>query len=147
MPDNTTEGAKPSLPPAADPAETDPEGVGTGAPDDGLHKALVAERTARREAERQLRSAQDRVRSLEFHDLRREVAAAKGLSPSQAHRLVGQTREELESDADDLLQAFAPPEPAGGQLRTQPTEKLTSGAAPGVEAFDAGKVADQILNR
>lgn len=34
---------------------------------------------------------------------RLEVALEKGLSPSQAKRLVGGTREELEADADELL--------------------------------------------
>ena len=34
---------------------------------------------------------------------RLEVALAKGLTPSQAKRLVGSTREELEADADELL--------------------------------------------
>lgn len=35
--------------------------------------------------------------------LRNEIALTKGLTPSQAKRLVGSTREELEADADDLL--------------------------------------------
>lgn len=35
--------------------------------------------------------------------LRAEVALAKGLTPTQAKRLVGSTREELETDADELL--------------------------------------------
>ena len=35
--------------------------------------------------------------------LRAEVANAKGLTPSQAKRLVGSTREELEADADELV--------------------------------------------
>jgi hypothetical protein len=34
---------------------------------------------------------------------RLEVALEKGLTPSQAKRLVGSTREELEADADELL--------------------------------------------
>lgn len=39
----------------------------------------------------------------ESRALRAEVANAKGLTPSQAKRLVGATREELEADADELL--------------------------------------------
>ena len=35
--------------------------------------------------------------------LRNEIALTKGLTPSQAKRLVGSTREELEADANDLL--------------------------------------------
>jgi hypothetical protein len=35
-----------------------------------------------------------------------EIAADKGLSPAQARRLTGSTREELEADADDIVEAF-----------------------------------------
>ena len=44
--------------------------------------------------------------SLYLAQLRREVADEKGLTPAQAKRLVGTTREELEADADDVLTAF-----------------------------------------
>ncbi|MFF1417641.1 hypothetical protein [Streptomyces sp. NPDC058280] len=44
--------------------------------------------------------------------LRITVAAAKGLTPAQASRLRGSTKEELEADADDLLKDFAPVAPA-----------------------------------
>ena len=44
--------------------------------------------------------------SLYLEQLRREVADEKGLTPAQARRLVGSTREELETDADDVLAAF-----------------------------------------
>jgi hypothetical protein len=39
----------------------------------------------------------------EARALRAEIANAKGLTPGQAKRLVGSTREELEADADELL--------------------------------------------
>jgi hypothetical protein len=44
--------------------------------------------------------------ALLLETLRREVADEKGLTPAQAKRLVGMTREELESDADDVLAVF-----------------------------------------
>lgn len=44
--------------------------------------------------------------TLHLETLRREVADEKGLTPAQARRLVGTTREELEADADDVLTAF-----------------------------------------
>jgi hypothetical protein len=44
--------------------------------------------------------------SLTLETLRREVADEKGLTPAQAKRLVGTTRDELEADADDILEAF-----------------------------------------
>lgn len=44
-----------------------------------------------------------------------EVAAAKGLTPRQARWLRGKTREELEDEADEILEAFgARPKPAMG---------------------------------
>ncbi len=45
--------------------------------------------------------------------LKAEVAAEKGLTPAQARRLSGTTKEELEDDADDLIEAFPAP-PAKG---------------------------------
>jgi hypothetical protein len=48
------------------------------------------------EIERQAKESEERA-------LRAEVANAKGLTPTQAKRLVGTTREELEADAADLL--------------------------------------------
>lgn len=44
-----------------------------------------------------------RAEDSEARALRAEVANAKSLTPSQAKRLVGATREELEADADELL--------------------------------------------
>ena len=57
-------------------------------------KATLEERVA--EIERQARESEQRA-------IRAEIANAKGLTPSQAKRLVGSTREELEADADELL--------------------------------------------
>jgi len=44
--------------------------------------------------------------SLQQAQLRREVADEKGLTPAQARRLVGSTREELEADAEDIIASF-----------------------------------------
>ncbi|MFF1633966.1 hypothetical protein [Leifsonia sp. NPDC058248] len=51
-------------------------------------------------------AAEARAEALESQNLRREVADEKGLTPAQAKRLVGTTREELEADADDVLATF-----------------------------------------
>jgi hypothetical protein len=51
-------------------------------------------------------AAEKRAIELETQAMRLEVAAEKGLTPAQAKRLVGSTREELESDADELLATF-----------------------------------------
>ena len=42
----------------------------------------------------------------EARALRAEVATAKGLNAAQAKRLAGTTREELEADADEIIEAF-----------------------------------------
>jgi chromosome segregation ATPase len=119
-------------------------------------KALDDERKARREAEKQLKAVNDRVRELEDKDksdsekltsrvaelekelstersraMRLEVAIDKGLSKTQARRLVGDTEDDLVADADDLLSSFKPsdetkPAPPG----STPKENLRPGAAP-----------------
>lgn len=53
-------------------------------------------------------AAEKRAAEIEGRALRLEVAAEKGLTPAQAKRLVGETREDLEADADDLLATFKP---------------------------------------
>ena len=59
-------------------------------------------------------AAEKRAAELELTTLRQEIGSAKGLTASQARRLYGTTREELEADADDLLAAFPAPKPSSG---------------------------------
>jgi hypothetical protein len=80
--------------------------------------------------------------------LRLRVALRKGLTDTQAKRLVGNTEEELEEDADELLASFKP-EGEGedeGKGPRRPTERLRPGAAPGAEAeeLDPDKLAEAI---
>lgn len=56
------------------------------------------------------KAAEDRAAQAESKSLRLEVAFEKGLTPAQAKRLVGSTRDELEADADELLETFKPSE-------------------------------------
>lgn len=76
-------------------------------------------------------------------NLRAEVAAAKGLTPKQAARLRGTTREELEADADDFLDDLPKP-PA--QVSQQPRESLRGGGKPDEEPeeTDPHKLAARI---
>lgn len=70
---------------------------------------------------------------------RLKVALKKGLDEVQARRLVGETSEELEADADELLASFntsAPPPPAS---RNQGSD----GGAPDV---NPDQLAEQIWN-
>jgi hypothetical protein len=94
-------------------------------------KALDAERREKRAAERRAAELEARLKEFEDRDkteaqklaeraekaeaelatlqaasLRAEVALEKGLTPAQAKRLIGSTREELEADADELLEAL-----------------------------------------
>ncbi|WP_326812090.1 hypothetical protein [Streptomyces scopuliridis] len=74
-----------------------------------LQTEKEAAETARQAAERERDEALAEA-------LRITVASDKGLTPAQASRLRGSTKEELEDDADELLKAFAPAAPprAGG---------------------------------
>lgn len=78
-------------------------------------EALEAERS-RAEA------AEARAKELEHKELQREVAVAHGIPLNAAHRLVGDTKEELEADAEQFKsQVSAPaetPPPGDGGART-----------------------------
>jgi hypothetical protein len=78
------------------------------------------------------RTLEERARRAEIDLCRYRVAMRKGLTETQARRLVGESEEDLEADADELLEAFntgRPAEPAGGR----PKERLRSGAVPDAE--------------
>lgn len=51
---------------------------------------------------------EDRASKAEAAALRADIAQAKGLTPAQAKRLHGSTRDELEADADELRSMFKP---------------------------------------
>lgn len=51
-------------------------------------------------------AAEARAAEFEARAVRLEVAFDKGLTPAQAKRLVGASREELEADADEILRDF-----------------------------------------
>lgn len=112
-----------------------PEGTATDSLGDAGKKALDAERAARKNAEKALAEMQEQLKVLQDRDkgdtermadkaaaaekraaeaearsARLEVALDKGLTATQAKRLVGSTRDELEADADDLMASFKPAE-------------------------------------
>jgi hypothetical protein len=66
----------------------------------------------------------ERAAAAELRALRLEVAHEKGLNSKQAKRLVGVTREELESDADDLLTDFKPEDKPAKPASQRPKESL-----------------------
>ena len=76
-------------------------------------------------------AAEKRAAELEAQVARLEVAAEAGLTPAQAKRLVGSTREELEADAKELLSTFKPAD--SGESTEKVTDSLdlgVRGAAP-----------------
>ncbi|MCZ7526562.1 MAG: hypothetical protein M5U14_09405 [Acidimicrobiia bacterium] len=125
-----------------DTSTTDPESDDLG---DAGKRALDAERRARRDAERRERELRARVAELESAELRRDVAAEKGLTAEQARRLTGATREELEADADDLLAAFGTPSKAPPSTRPRP--ELRGGSDPTDMPTDVSGLADRIMGR
>lgn len=78
--------------------------------------------------------------------LRLEVAAAKGLTPKQAERLRGATREELEADADDLLESFATKASTKSEPST-PAPDPTQGARGSANDLDARIAAAEAKGR
>lgn len=78
-----------------------------------------------------------------------EVAQEKGLTPAQAKRLVGNSLEELQADADELLTSFKPqegdtdgtPPPEG-----KPTPHLRGGGDPtqAPETTDPAQLAEMV---
>ena len=100
---------------------------------DAGKKALDAERRDKRAAEKRAADLEARLKEFEDRDktestraieraeaaekaaaaaearaLRLEIASENGLTAAQAKRLVGETREELEADAKELLDTFKP---------------------------------------
>lgn len=87
------------------------------------------------------RKAQD----AETRALRLEVASAKGLTAAQAKRLQGGTREELEQDADEILEILgsAKPGSSGGRPKAQLNPVLvvkdTGSGMPDMDAWMRNK--------
>lgn len=101
-------------------------------------KAKQLEDSKKTEAEKlteKFTAAEKRATVAEAKLLRLEVATAKGLTPAQAKRLHGTTKEELETDADELLASFGgagTADPSGAKKTTgkKPVESLRPGGMP-----------------
>jgi hypothetical protein len=160
----------PNNPPSPDPEDnpTDPPSDDLG---DAGKKALEAERKARRDAdqrakelEAQLKEITDKDKS-EVEKLREEnaeltkkladadtrserleVAMTKGLTAAQAKRLVGTTKEELEADADEILEAFPAKDGATPPPPSRRPSELRGGSDPtdGPDEVDPAKLAADV---
>lgn len=73
-----------------------------------------------------VKQMQQQMRDAELRAIRLEVAADKGLTPQQAARLQGATREELAADADSLKALF--PTPTPGTPAPDPSQGARGGA-------------------
>lgn len=130
-----------------------------------LREAEEAEKTELQKLAERAEAAEKRAAEAEGRLLRLEVAQAKGLTAAQARRLQGATREELEADADELLEAFGakkaepkegdgdegeakPDASAGAAIFGRPKERLTPGAAPDREPEKTpDQLADEVLKK
>ena len=81
---------------------------------DKLKAREDAELSDSEKAKKEAKEATERADKAEHKLLRTEVAAKKKLSPAVAERLKGDTKEELEKDADKLLKDLGSGAAAGG---------------------------------
>jgi hypothetical protein len=78
---------------------------------------------------------------------RLQVAHEKGLTPAQAKRLVGATREELEADADEIIEAFPAkdaPKPPPSQRPRADLRPTGSDPTEDPDVIDPAKLAESI---
>lgn len=103
-------------------------------------KAQLTELSAWKEAQEAAAKTDAEKAAEETERLRKEAASAvryrvalkKGLTATQANRLVGNTEEELSADADEFLKDLRPAEPApeDDALDGRPRPALTGGSRP-----------------
>lgn len=127
----------------AAPTPEEIETLRTAAAELATRKAADMSETERLQAEAaaakaEAEAAKATAATAKFELTRTQVAAAKGLTPEQAARLQGSTKEELEADADALKALFTPAgggqQPRGPQLQhggtaPQPATNVADGAA------------------
>lgn len=77
--------------------------------------------------EERVAQIEQQARDSESRALRAEVANAKGLTPNQAKRLVGSTRDELEADADELLKDIGAQKKQGNRVPSEGKTPTPSG--------------------
>lgn len=98
-----------------------------------LKEIKDAELSDSQKATQRADAAEQRADKAEQQAMRLQVALDKGLTASQAKRLVGDTVEELEADADELLESFG-----GG-----PSKKGDTGDGAGDDDDEGGDEGGQ----
>lgn len=103
-----------------------------------------AEKSELEKAAERAEAAEKRAAALELNALRNEVALSKGLTAAQAKRLQGTTKEELEEDADDLLETFGASKESTSKRKAT---TLRGGSNPDEDKkpFDAKSLAKKML--
>lgn len=86
---------------------------------------------------------EQRAAEAEAKALRLEIALEKGLSQALMKRLAGSTKEELEADADELLETFGTPKPKGNGRMAENLRPSGGGDEP-PEETDPAKLAAAI---
>lgn len=106
-------------------------------------KTVEAQKTEAQKLADRAAAAEGKATETEKRALRAEIALEKGLTASQAKRLVGGTRDELVADADELLKDLGKPASgAGGQQATN-FDQGRQGQTPAAKAGDAGRAEAQ----
>lgn len=101
-------------------------------------------------AQAKITESEQKAAAAEARALRLEIAAEKGLTPAQAKRLVGTTKEELEADADELLSTFKPADKAGESDtdgEPESTGKPREALRPGTSSVGEEKEQELDLSR
>lgn len=100
---------------------------------------------AEKSAER-LTTAEKAAQTASLETARLRVAIRKGLTETQARRLIGDDEEALEKDADELLASFKSDTKDDTSNNRRPKERLRSGATPSAEPdeMDPKKLAAEV---
>jgi len=109
-----------------------------------LDELEESKKTEQEKLAEQARSLEDRASKAEMDSARLRIALRKGLSEHQAKRLVGSSEEELEADADELLEAFKSDPPNPGVSRVP---VLRGGGDPTQESTDSDPLLRELKEK
>ncbi len=113
-----------------------------------LREIEDSEKSELQRLQEQLQEAEKRAGTAHMESLRLQVAHDKGLSPSQARRLSGSTLEELEADADELLELFArPSQEDTPRVPSRPKPRLTDDTPSNEETRSPSDIASEVMKR
>lgn len=112
-----------------------------------LEELEAAKKTDAEKAADAQKAAEGRATAAEKEAARLRVALRKGLTEAHAKRLVGETEEELEADADDLLSTFGSnEEQADKSVPRKPREELKPGSTNQAEPeAKPSEIAEKVL--